>query len=172
YVTSHPKVMQPPLGTPDGTRPHTGSILSRLPLPIGLRGRGAKVSYCAGLHRSDWPGDYLFRPIKDGVEHLYRQRAGLGIALADVIAAKQNHGLSVARVQQRLRAVAKLRLRAWHLPAQRPRRTQYRTPGKRPQRENHLQPRRHKIQFAVQPMAASIALLGAGLVLGWGAAHG
>src|SRR5690625_4873750 len=59
YVTSHPKVMQPPLGTPDGTRTHTGSILSRLPLPIGLRGRAQNVSQCAGLHRSDWRRVYL-----------------------------------------------------------------------------------------------------------------
>src|SRR5690625_614924 len=62
YVTSHPKVMQPPLGTPDGTRTHTGSILSRLPLPIGLRGRAQNVSYCAGLHRSDWRRVYLPSP--------------------------------------------------------------------------------------------------------------
>src|SRR5690625_520007 len=59
YVTSHPKVMQPPLGTPDGTRTHTGSILSRLPLPIGLPGRTQSVSYCAGLHRSDSRRVYL-----------------------------------------------------------------------------------------------------------------
>src|SRR5690625_6882719 len=46
-------------GTPDGTRTHTGSILSRLPLPIGLRGRAQNVSQCAGLHRSDSRRVYL-----------------------------------------------------------------------------------------------------------------
>ena len=82
-------------GAPAGVRTQTGSLLRRLPLPVGIRGRWTSFESVAR------PGSYDVTaarrgPAEDVVEHGGGEAAGEGVLLAGVVAAEQQHGAVAA----------------------------------------------------------------------------